>query len=268
MLHYRLAGDHGPYVVFVHGSLGDLDDWRAQLDLFSRDNRVLVYSRRYHPPNAPTDDRGAYTPAVHAEDLATLLRALGVGPAHVIGSDYGGYVALALATEHPDLVRTLVLEEPSVIPFLGRTPWGDSLRRTYEERVLDPSRAALSRRDSVLGVRLFFDGANGRPGSFDQLSAAARERTVGHSAELRRELLAERRDYMPALDCASLGRRVMPVLLLQGEQSPRMYRVITTELARCLQSDTVISVPNAGHSIHTTNAALFNQTVLRFLTAH
>jgi pimeloyl-ACP methyl ester carboxylesterase len=51
VLHYRMSGDHGSWVVFVHGSLGDLDEWRPQLDLFSRDHRVIVYSRRHHPPN-------------------------------------------------------------------------------------------------------------------------------------------------------------------------------------------------------------------------
>jgi pimeloyl-ACP methyl ester carboxylesterase len=268
VLHYRQTGDHGTAVVFVHGSLGDLDDWRAQEDVFSREHRVLVYSRRYHPPNAPQADQRVYTPALHAEDLAVLLQALGLGPASIVGSGYGAATSLALALEHPDLVRALVLVEPPIIQLLGRTPAGDTLRRALVDQVLDPARAALGRGDSLTAVRLFVDGINGSPGTFNSLSPAARARVLAHTFELRRELFADRREYQPVPDCARLGRLPTPVLLLQGERSPRMYRLINDELARCLQSDTTITIPAAGHLIQSTNPAYFNAIVLHYLQSH
>jgi len=268
VLSYRLAGDQGTPVVFVHGSYGDLNDWSAQVHAFARTHRVFVYSRRYHPPNPPQDDGQVYSPQLHAEDLAALLPVLGLAPAHLVGTGYGAYVALALAREHPDLVRTLVLGEPPVLPFLLRSPAGDSLRRKFIAATLDPARAAFARRDSVAGLRLFVDGTTDRPGSFDHLPAPARARIVAHSFEMRREMLADRQEYLPALDCAALGRLAMPVLLVQGERSPRMYKIITTELARCLQSDTVITIPAAEHAIHATTLAAYNYTVLQYLAAH
>jgi pimeloyl-ACP methyl ester carboxylesterase len=268
VLHYRLLGDRGTPVVFVHGSLGDLDDWKAQEEAFSREHRVLVYSRRYHPPNAPQNDGRAYSPMLHAEDLAGLLQALALGPAAIVGSGYGAYTALALAAEHPDLVRALVLGEPPIAEFLGRTPAGDTLRRAFLERVLDPARAAFARGDSVTGVRLFLDGTDGIPGGFDNLTAPARARMLAYSYELRRELFADRRDYQPAPDCPRLGKLVMPVLLLQGDQSPRMYHIITDELAHCLQSDTVIAIPTAGHRMNSANPGYYNAIVLRYIAAH
>jgi non-heme chloroperoxidase len=268
VLSYRLAGDQGTPVVFIHGSYGDLDDWSSQVKTFARTHRVFVYSRRYHPPNPPQNDGHVYSPQLHAEDLAALLPVLGLAPAHVVGSGYGAYVALALAREHPDLVRTLVLGEPPVLAFLLRSPAGDSLRRAFVAATLDPARDAFARGDSVAGLRLFVDGTTDRLGTFDNLPAPARARVVAHSFEMRREMLADRQEYLPALDCAALGRLAMPVLLIQGERSPRMYHVITTELARCLQSDTLITIPAAGHAIHATNPAAYNQTVLQYLATH
>ena len=268
LLSFRTIGATGTPVVLVHDSYGDLDDWGAQLGAFGATHRVLVYSRRYHPPNPPQDDGQVYSPELHAEDLAALLVALGLAPAHVVGGGYGAYVALALAIEHPDLVRTLVLGEPPIISFLLRSPGGDTLRRALLAGSLDPARAAFERRDSVTGVRLFVDGSSGMPSRFDNLPAPVRARILAHSFELRRELLADRQQYLPALDCAGLSRLAMPVLLLQGERSPRMYHVITAELARCLISDTVITVPDAGHAIHATSPGYFNATVLRYLAAH
>ncbi len=268
VLHFRIAGAAGTPVVFVHDSYGDLDDWRAQIGAFGATHRLLLYSRRYHPPNPPQDDGQVYSPELHAEDLALLLQALGFAPAHVVGAGYGAFVALALAREHPDLVRSLVLGEPPVIPFLLRSPGGDTLRRALLADALDPARAAFERRDSVTGTRLFVDGWSGAPGRFATLPALVRARILAHSFELRRELLADRQQYVPALDCTRLGRIATPVLLLQGERSARMYHVITGELAQCLQSDTVLTIPGAGHDMQAGNPGYYNGIVLRFLAGH
>ena len=268
VLNFRLAGTSGTPVVFVHGSVGGLDDWNAQVLAFARTHRVVVYSRRYHPPNAPQNDGRTYSPELHAEDLATFLQTLALGPAHIVGSDYGAYIALFLAREHPDLVRSLVLGEPPIVPFLLRSPGGDTLRRTLIAATLDPARAAFARGDSVGALRLFVDGVTDGPGTFNALSATAQARMVGHAFELRREMLADRQEYQPALDCKLLGRLPTQALVLQGERSARMYHIIASELAHCLQSDTVITIPGAGHRLQTTSPAAYNQTVLRFVDMH
>ena len=268
-LHFRLAGDStATPVVFVHGSTGNLDVWDAQLGAFVASHRVLVYSRRYHPPNAALDDGQVYTPALHARDLAALLDGLNLGPAHVVGSSYGAFTALALALERPELVRSLVLGEPPILPFLLRTPEGDSLRRAFESAALEPARAAFRRGDSVEAMRRFLDGVGGTPGRFDNLAPAARAQLLRHAFEMRRELLADPREYMPPVACRDLGRIATPVLLLKGERSPRMFHLITDELARCLVTETVTTVPGAGHAIHAGNASYYNQVVLQYLASH
>src|SRR5439155_1661680 len=56
-LTYRVTGDSGaPPVVFVHGTLADLNSWGGQENLFAQRYRVLVYSRRYHRPNPQVED--------------------------------------------------------------------------------------------------------------------------------------------------------------------------------------------------------------------
>lgn len=268
-LHFALVGDSGATpVVFIHGSGRNLHDWSAQLGAFAARHRVLVYSRRYHPPNAPHHDGQVYSPTLHAEDLAALLQALNLGPVHLVGSGYGAYTALVLGLEYPHLVRTLVLAEPSIIPLLYRTPAGDSLRRRFLGAAVEPARAAFRRGDSVEAVRRFTDGLHGTPGAFDNLSAPARAVSLAHAFELRRELLADPDQYMPPVSCARLGRMATPVLLLRAQRSPRMFHIIIEELARCLNTETVIVVPNAGHAIHATNPAQYNQVVLQYLTTH
>src|SRR5207247_474551 len=117
----------GTPLVLVHGTLETLDSWRPQIDAFATRFRVIAYSRRYHPPNAPRPDGEAYSLSLHADDLIRLIEALGLERVHLVGSCYGAYVALLVTMRRPDLVRSLVVAEPPIIPWLARTPEGDSL---------------------------------------------------------------------------------------------------------------------------------------------
>jgi pimeloyl-ACP methyl ester carboxylesterase len=267
-LAYRVVGDTGTPVVFVHGSLEDLGDWNTQVATFAGSHRVLAYSRRYHPPNPAQDDDQVYSPMLHADDLAALLLALDLAPAHVVGSSYGAYVALMLALEHPEMVRSVVLGEPPVMPLLNRTPEGDAIRRAFFTTALDPARAAFVRGDSVAALRAYVDGESGAAGTFDRLPAGARARMLAHAFEMRREMLANREEYMPPVACADMARLHTPVLLLNAERSARLFHLITDELARCMTSDTLVTIPGAGHAMQAAQPAYYARTVLRFLSTH
>ncbi len=268
-LTYRVMGDSGAIpVVLVHGTLGDYRSWGGQELLFAQSHRVLVYSRRFHQPNPQLADSSlSYSPKLHAEDLAALLLTLDLAPAHIVGSSYGAYTALALALEHPELVRSVVLAEPPILPLLTGSEQGDAARRTFYTYTLDPSRRAFARGDSVAGVRAYFDGINGR-GRFDRLPAAARGVLLGHAFALRVEMLANREQYFPSISCPELGRVRTQVLLVRGAASLPVFQLIHDELARCLQSDTTVTIPNGTHPPPAGNPAYFNLVVLRYLASH
>lgn len=258
-LAYRVVGDSGTPVVFVHGSLADQGTWDPQIATFAQTHRVLVYSRRYHPPNPRVDDAQTYSPDLHAEDLAALLLQLDLAPAHVVGQSYGAYTALVLAMEHPELVRSVVLGEPPILPLLTRTPEGDALRRAYVDNALDPARAAFSRRDSVGALSAFLRGEG---------LAAPGGGLLSHAFELRREMEANRTQYMPPVLCADLGTLHTGVLIVSGDRSPAVFRAINAELARCLQNDSSATVPGAGHWMNRSNPSYYNQLVLRYIANH
>ena len=263
-LHFVERGNGIP-VVLVHGTLGTLDSWQPQIDAFATRFRVIAYSRRYHPPNATQPDGQDYALSLHAEDLIAFIEALGLERAHLVGSSYGAYVALVVTLRRPDLVRSLVLAEPPILPWLGRTPEGDALRRAFEANVQAAARRAFARGDSVEAVRRYLDGESGRPGRFDALPVASRQALMHLAFELSLELRAEPDIYVPALACKPVGQIRNPVLLVAGERSPEWFHVITEELARCLSAEEMVTVPGAGHSPNADNAPFYNAAVLRFL---
>ncbi len=270
-------------VVLVHGSLETLDSWRPQIAAFATRFHVIAYSRRYHPPNAVRPDGEGYALSLHGNDLIALIEGLGLGRVHLVGSSYGAYVALLVTMRRPDLVRSLVLAEPPILPWLARTPEGDSLRRAFEATVLartpegdslrrafeatvvEPSRRDFARGDSVGGLRRFLDGVSGRPGHFDALPEAARVALLPLASELRLEIRTDPAVYMPALSCPQVAGIRNSVLLVSGERSPRLFHLIIEELARCMPAEEIVGVPGAGHASHADNPAFYNAAVLRFL---
>lgn len=111
-LHYIDIGK-SVAVILVHGSLGDFRDWGGQMDTFPKNYRVIAYSRRYAYPNRQQrNDFADYTATVHAKDLAEFIKALNIGPVHLVGHSYGAFTTLLTTTDHPELVRSLTLGKP------------------------------------------------------------------------------------------------------------------------------------------------------------
>jgi len=74
--------------------------------------QLITYHRRgYLNSSRPN---GVLSIAQQAADCRALLRHLGVDKTHVAGHSFGGVVALQLALDAPELVRTLALLEPAL----------------------------------------------------------------------------------------------------------------------------------------------------------
>ena len=67
-LHYFECGKGEP-LVFVHGGLGDLHTFQRQVQEFATSFRVIAYSRRFSPPNAPPRETDVNPLSNHVADL-------------------------------------------------------------------------------------------------------------------------------------------------------------------------------------------------------
>jgi pimeloyl-ACP methyl ester carboxylesterase len=265
-LHYFECGKGEP-LIFVHGSTGDLHTFRAQVQAFATSFRVIAYSRRFSPPNAPPRETDVNPMSNHVADLRALITQLKATPTHLVGNSYGAYVALALALDHPELVRSLVLGEPPVMSLLARTSVGRDMGLSFVRRVREPSRKAFEGGDLEDGLRKFMDEICGT-GCFDNPPAFFPRRTElveKQGPEFRSHFMTEPSAYMPPLDCGNLGKLTRPTLLVTGERSPAFILLSTAELERCLEGESQVMVPEAGHTMHRENTAFYNQAVLAFL---
>jgi len=98
----------GPLVLLLHGFPEFWWSWRHQLTaLGDAGMRVVAPDLRgYGGSDKPPRGYDAYT---LSSDVAGMIRALGAADAHLVGHDWGGLLAWAVATLHPSIVRTLTV---------------------------------------------------------------------------------------------------------------------------------------------------------------
>jgi pimeloyl-ACP methyl ester carboxylesterase len=104
----------GEAIVFVHGA-AFADSYLALADnsVVRNHYRTIRYRRRGFGGSTPVNS--LMSVAAHAADCHSLLDALDVRKAHVVGHSYGGAVALQLAVDAPEVVATLTLFEPALL---------------------------------------------------------------------------------------------------------------------------------------------------------
>ncbi len=110
-IYYEIHGSGTP-LVLLHGGLGSTGMFDPILPALAKTHRVIAVDLQAHGRTADIDRPFSF-PAM-ADDVAGVLRQLGVEKADVMGYSLGGGVAFHLAARHPELVRKLVLVS---IPF-------------------------------------------------------------------------------------------------------------------------------------------------------
>ena len=105
---YEVHGrDDAPWVLNIGGSGGDLRQTFPDRSPLNADFRVVHYDQRgLGRTSRPETD---YSMEDYADDAAALIEQVAAGPCHVVGTSFGGMVALNLCARRPDLVDRMAL---------------------------------------------------------------------------------------------------------------------------------------------------------------
>jgi len=108
-LHVVAAGDpEDPLVVLLHGHPDFWYGWRDQIRaLVDADFRVVVPDQRGCNLSDAPDGVDAYRQSELVADVCELIHSEGSESAHVVGHDFGGFVAWNLALREPSVVDRL-----------------------------------------------------------------------------------------------------------------------------------------------------------------
>ena len=248
-LHYFEQGQGDP-LVLIHGNGTMIQDFLVSgiVDELAKRHRVIIIDRPgYGYSERP---RALWTPRAHATFYQTALERLGVSQAVVLGHSWGSLVAVALALQAPQLVRSLVLASGYYYPtlradvFLFSPPAipviGDVMRYTVSPvigRLILPGL-----------IKAMFAPAD-VPERFDRLMPKelmlrpAQLRAAAEDAALMTPVTVELQQHyreltLPVVIIAGADDQIADV----GRQSERLHHE--------LQGSEFIAIPGQGHMIH------------------
>jgi proline iminopeptidase len=110
--YWKSLGDSGPAgtLVGLHGGPGATHDYLLCFaDLVAHGYRVVLYDQLGCGRSDLARDESEYTVDRDVEDLEEFRRAMGIEKMHLLGSSYGGALAIAYALAHPEPLRTLTV---------------------------------------------------------------------------------------------------------------------------------------------------------------
>jgi 3-oxoadipate enol-lactonase len=248
-LQYATAGEGDP-VVFIHGFGLDLRMWAPQWRTFAQRHRVIRYDMRgYGGSSLPA------APYSHVEDLLALIDSLGAAPVHLVGLSLGGRVALRVAAQEPQAVRSLTLADPA----LDGHVWTDDWLHRWRKMTEAAKRGDLDEAKKLWRDHVLFAPANAQPEVADCLRVMI-DRYSGWHLRYSDPGTAPQTPVAEALASISI-----PALVLVGEFDLPDFQAIARRLGRQMPQAELRTIAGSGHMSNMEAPQAFNELVLGFL---
>jgi pimeloyl-ACP methyl ester carboxylesterase len=246
-LYYEVSGSGDP-VVLVHAFSVDRRMWAPQIAALERRFRVIRYDLRGHGNSAAPSE--PYSPH---DDLRSVLDALGIGRATLVGLSAGSTLAIDFAIAYPDRVRKLVLASPGLNGHVPSPPL------TWTQPVFQ----AAGRGDTEDAAKLW--AATPIMAVYSDPAAAA---TVKALVMSNLRLWTFRTNPARPLTPPAITRLAeirSPTLVVLGDKDLPHIKEIAGLLARGVGGARLVTIPGAGHIVNLDAADAFNKAVLAFL---
>ncbi|MCC7428561.1 MAG: alpha/beta hydrolase [Alphaproteobacteria bacterium] len=259
-LYYEETGSGAP-VIFVHEFAGDGRSWEPQVRFFARRYRCIVYWARGYTPSDVPKDPAQYSQDRATDDLAAVMKGLGIRKAHVVGLSMGAFAALHFGLRYARMAVSL-------------TAAGVGYGATREKRAQFHAEVeAVANRIKAEGMKKMADSYARGPtrvvfeekdprGWAEFHKQLAEHSTLGSALTM----LGVQRSR-PSLYDLEAGFRKMrvPTLIVCGdEDDPTLEPGLF--LKRAIPSSALLVMPKCGHTMNLEDPDAFNRAVLDFLT--
>jgi pimeloyl-ACP methyl ester carboxylesterase len=252
-LYYEETGQGAP-LVLIPGFGTGLWIWFKQLPVFSREFRTIAFDprgiSRSDAPDAPVTIRTI------ADDVAALLKALGIESAHILGASFGGFVAQEFALGFPLMTRSLTL---CCTSFGG-------------PRHVPPSVETLQALASTKGLNTEDRVRENLLLAFSMEYVEQNREEVEHVIRLRAENFVPEYAYLHQLQAAmafNVEERVSqisaPTLVLTGDADTIVPPENSRNLAARIEYAQLVLIKGGSHTFFIEQADEFNRAVIKFI---
>ena len=174
---------------------------------------------------------------------------------------YGGAVALRLAVDRPELVRTIALHEVPFVGLLGDSSPDPRAGRSVEDGLAQVGRLALG--GTVEAAARGYLGLFASPEEqWTELDEPSRGSLLRNAVAWAEEM-GDPEALRPSTE--ELGGIAVPVLATAGERSPPFASLIHERLVSELPNAKALSLRGVGHFVHRTDPDLLVGVLGSFL---
>ncbi len=257
-LYYEETGSGHP-IVFVHEFAGDYRSWEPQVRHFSRRYHCITYNARGYPPSEVPKDVGRYSQARARDDIRSVLDALKIERAHVVGLSMGGFATLHFGFTDSKRATSLVVagcgygahpaqhaQFQQTARDLAKLMREEGMPRVAATYGHGPTRLQLRDKDP----RGFADFAR----HFGEHSAEGSANTMlGYQA--RRPSLYELTKEMAGITA--------PLLIVSGDEDDTTLEP-SLLMKRAIPTAGLVVLPRSGHALNLEEPELFNRVIEEF----
>jgi pimeloyl-ACP methyl ester carboxylesterase len=239
----------GPPLVLVHGTTADHTRWLPIIPHFEKEFTVYAVDRRGRGGSGDSED---YHLMKEADDIAAVIESIDE-PAVLVGHSYGGLVSLEAALLTNNINRLIIYEAP--------IPTGTPL---YPPGTPEKMQALIDSGKNEAALEVMLKEVVKMPDyefeKYRQLPAY--KRRIEIAPTIPRETMIEL-NYL--FDPKKFAELKIPVLLLQGGDSPIFFKEATKILDAALPNSRILVMPGQQHIAMDTNTELFVDEVKKFL---
>ncbi|MEH6832057.1 MAG: alpha/beta hydrolase [Sulfitobacter sp.] len=258
--HTHLYEGAARHALAIHCTLGHVGAWRGVAAALKDDLSLLAFDLPSHGRSGVWDRTGN----VHdvATDMArALIGSSETGPMDLIGHSFGATVALRIAVESPELVRSLTMIEPV---YFAAAIEDDPEILVAHKQASAPLDAAFASGDEREAARVFHrDWGDGS--AWEDLPERMRE----HMARLVHYVPASgaflHHDSAGLLKDNRMARASMPSVLIEGDQSPPMSAKVAVSLEKRLPDVERVIIKGAGHMLPVTHPDMVAEPIRALL---
>jgi pimeloyl-ACP methyl ester carboxylesterase len=251
-LYYEETGKGIP-IVFVHEFAGDYRSWEQQVRYFARYYRCITFNARGYPPSDVPSDGEKYSQDRARDDIRSVLDALEIDKAHIVGLSMGGFATLHFGFTYPDRARSLVIagcgygaEPDKRAQFAAEA---ETSAKRFEE--LGMAKAALAYATGPTRVQ----HQNRDPRGWREFADQFAEHSTEGAALTMRGVQKRRPSLYDLVD--RMKTITVPTLIMTGDEDwPCLEPGIL--MKKSIATAALAVMPNAGHNINLEDPAAFN----------